>query len=283
MVATTSSTRLPTLWVSQPGRRLRCSNTQRMALGWRVATALSTLLLGAFASGCAPSEHPARPSAPASAAVLTALGHDAVLVGIALDSYSHGAGDGFPPERFSSSVLGDAGIDLPAGLAVQRYAYASRPSGGKFRDLANPGDYWQFCITDSDGSWVSYGETSGVQQFGVPGEDAACAFTGTTHPDARFDVRLFARSAWDAITRDPRAEDAGYQYPAALDEATLATFGLSLPPGWSVPDYDQRGYTALQYCVTAPSGEWYYVHNRTVGRYDVRGNCHLDPGMRSSG
>jgi hypothetical protein len=30
-----------------------------------------------------------------------------------------------------------------------------------------------------------------------------------------------------------------------------------LPDRWATSRVDQRGYTAAQYCLTAPSGEWY--------------------------
>ena len=46
---------------------------------------------------------------------------------------------------------------------------------------------------------------------------------------------------------------------------------------------DQRGWSAVQYCLTAPDGEWFYVHQSTVDEYGATGRCRLDPDMPSLG
>ena len=56
-----------------------------------------------------------------------------------------------------------------------------------------------------------------------------------------------------------------------------------LPAGWVTSRVNQRGWSAVQYCLTAPSGEWYYVRHSTIGGYDDTGRCRLDPDLPSVG
>ena len=92
-------------------------------------------------------------------------------------------------------MLNRAGIELYDGVRVSGYGTVRTGSTRTSDDL------WQLCVTAADGSWVSYGERTTVQDFGT--EAAACAFTGKTHPEPpTFDVRGLAGSVWDAMTSD---------------------------------------------------------------------------------
>lgn len=98
-------------------------------------------------------------------------------VGAALDIVSNPPGSSFPPPRLPTALLARAGVTLPDGTRVVRYERATRPDGGRFRELAAADDHWQFCVVDDDGHWLAYGDASGVQDFGTGGA-TACSFTG---------------------------------------------------------------------------------------------------------
>ncbi len=191
-------------------------------------------------------------------------------------------GDGGLPDEFTPAVLDDAGITLDEGVQVTDYVtvITGRPS--------TLDDLWQFCLTDADGNWVTYGERTTVQDFGNA-EGDTCSFTGESHSSPpSFDVRGLVVQI--SNTRDAQGDD---------DESSLLVWGegdtwgsnpklrpvveQALPDGWTVSRVDQRGYTAHQYCLTAPTGEWYYVHDSHVEEYNDTGTCRLDPDMKSSG
>ena len=217
---------------------------------------------------------------PEPAAALT---QQAQHVGVALDIWSSSRGE--LATDVTPAVLDAAGVTLAEGVRATDFATV-RSGGG----TASSDDLWQFCLVGAGGSWVTYGDRSTVQAVGDAEEDA-CTFTGEPHPEPpAFDVRGLAHGVYDTMTYDD-AEDE--------EESNLRVWGEGrtwgsnpklralveerLPAGWTTSRVDQRGWSAVQYCITAPSGEWYYVRHSMVEGYDDVGRCRLDPDMRSSG
>jgi hypothetical protein len=255
------------------GSALALVDTDPVPLPSRAAAVVSLLSLVAV-GGCGATD-----ASSDVGATSTRLAETAVKVGAAIDGYTRWPFR-FPPARFTSEVLDDAGVILPEGVSVTNYERGTTADTGATRDLANPDDYWKFCLSDADGNWLTYGEKTGMQAFGSGSNgDAACVFSGGRSPDAPFDIRLFAVDAYRHITQYAGVESDGYEYPRALDAEALKLFGLSLPTGWAVSAYDQRGWTSLQYCVTAPGDEWFYVRERAVDRLGDEGSCELHPDM----
>jgi hypothetical protein len=184
------------------------------------------------------------------------------------------------PDKLTPRVLRYAGVSLDRGVKVTRYT-------SDFRELRSENNLeaFQFCLTDARGRWVTYGDATGVQGFGSA-EGETCVFTGKPLPQAPFDPRRFAQFIDTTLHSRADVNDG----PGSLLVWNNTTVGnnpkmtalvkRSLPDGWKTSPVNQRGYVAHQYCLTAPGGEWYYVHIRDVERYGDTGTCRLDPNMR---
>ena len=173
-----------------------------------------------------------------------------------------------------------AGLDDGVGVT----GYAMVRSGG----MASSDDLWQFCLVGPDGRWVTYGDLSTLQAVGDAEQDA-CSFTGEPHPEPPlFDVRRLAQDLYDAMEDDSSGDEPslavwGNGRTAGSNPKLRALVQEWLPAGWVTSRVDQRGWSAVQYCLTAPSGEWYYVRHSTIGGYDDTGRCRLDPDLPSVG
>lgn len=203
------------------------------------------------------------------------LAHDASLAAVAVDRTLIGMRVR-PPEKFTDDLLDDAGITLGDGTVVSSYERSDRTV-----ELANPDDAFQLCVTDEDGAWVTYGDSTGVQDSGGGGsDDGACTFSGDADPDAPFDVRMVTEPLWDAFTSVEFVESQDDTWGS--DPEARALVEAELPEGWTTSRVDQRGYSAWQYCLTSPEGEWFYVHDTMVEGYGDEGRCRLDPHMDAS-
>jgi hypothetical protein len=244
---------------------------------WRALTAAGACFLVLAGSGCGPPDDKDDAQVGDSA---KRLAYQAQQVGVALDVW-HSSPRHDLATRFRPAMLKRAGIELDDGVRVRDYGTVRTGSTATHDDL------WQLCVTAPDGSWVSYGERTTVQDFGTEG--AACTFTGETHPEPpTFDMRGLAHGVYDTMKRDdPEAEPNlrvwGGGRTSGSNPKLRALVEERLPDGWATSKVDQRGWSAVQYCLTAPTGEWYYVRQSTVEEYGDSGRCRLDPDMPSLG
>ena len=247
-------------------------------LGRLVATTAATCVLATIAAGC---ERAGDGDAQDRSAELA---HQAQQVGIALDIWSSSARRDLAT-AVKPAVLDHAGVTLDEGVQVTDYATVR--SGG----LASADDLWQFCLVAEDGSWVTYGYRTTLQAQGDAGdaEEDPCSFTGEPHPDPpTFDVRGLAHGFYETMTRDDAEDESslrvwGRGRTAGSNPKLRALLEERLPAGWVTSRVDQRGWTGVQYCLTAPDDTWYYVRHSTVMQHDDDGRCRLDPDMPSSG
>lgn len=246
----------------------------RRLLGRRLVSAVAGCALTATVAGCGGAGDGDEPDRAAT------LAHQAQQVGVALDVWNWSKGD--LATDVTPAVLDNAGVTLDEGVRVTDYAMVR--SGG----LASSDDLWQFCLVAEDGSWAAYGDRTTLQALGDAGDDA-CAFTGEPHPDPpTFDVRGLAHGFYDTMTHDD-PEDAsslrvwGRGRTSGSNPKLRALLEERLPAGWATSRVDQRGWTGVQYCLTAPDDTWYYVRQSAVRQYDDAARCRLDPDMPSSG
>lgn len=179
------------------------------------------------------------------------MAHQAQQVGVALDVW-HASRRHDLVTEFRPAVLKRAGVRLEEGVRVTEYATVRTASTTNYRDL------WQYCLTAADGSWVTYGEETTLQDHGDAGDakDPACSFTGEAHPDPpSFDVRRLVKQVWNAMNAD------------VDDETSLRVWGGGRTSG------SNPKLTALVEELL-PDG---WATSR-----DDRGTCRLDPAMESS-
>lgn len=205
------------------------------------------------------------------------LAASAIRVGAALDIHMYavpvpGTSSDlrWPPVAFKPSVLASAEVTLPEGVRVAHYERATSPDRGKFKSL--PGDpifdLWQVCLQDREGNWVTYGDTSGVQQTGVP-QGKTCRFSKPTGQDTGFDARMFAGQVWRVAFRNAD--------PLTLDEQDQQRLGVRLGEGWRASKVEKNGYTSLQYCLSTRAGEWFHVYGPNIENHGMRGDCPVVP------
>lgn len=214
------------------------------------------------------------------------LTDNAVRVGVAIDIFHDHAmrkdARFFWPQRITPAVLAEAGVTLDETVQVANYTSVEVPDGKKHAErieLAAEDDYWQFCVADRDGNWLTYGTSTGVQASGTSVDPEPCAFTGERSEDAGFDVRALAADFFD------ESPSFGGNAPGKTwGTHTVATAWVTdrLPDGWATSDVDMRGWTGWQFCLTAPSREWFYVRSGTVEDYGNTGRCHIDRDWRGS-
>lgn len=177
---------------------------------------------------------------------------------------------------------GEDGVTLDDGVRVT--GFGTVRSGG----MASSDDLWLFCLVDPDGNWVTYGHLSTLQAVGDGGDDA-CSFTRERHPDPPvFDTRRLAQDLYDAMKDrasgdEPSLAVCGNGRTPGSNPKLRALLEEWLPAGWATSRVDQRGWSGVQYCLTAPNDEWYYVRQSRVDEYDDSGRCRLDPDMPSLG
>ena len=218
----------------------------------------------------------------ASEADLARLERAAQDAGTAVDIWTatHGDLGLYPPVRFTARLWTGSGLEPAAGTRVVRYRPGITDLVGRTGTMAAREDRWQLCVVGSDGAWVTYGSTSGVQQRGRTGR--ACRFSGDHDPRAGFDHRLWVQSAYDALTADDPAKEAvGYRFPTELGAATRSDLGLALPSGWRVPRFAQPDYTRVQLCLVGPDGHWFRTADDSIVATGA-GRCRLDPGFHGT-
>jgi hypothetical protein len=124
---------------------------------------------------------------------------------------------------------------------------------------------------------------------GVSVTDYATVQSGEPHPEPPvFDVRRLAQDLYDAMKDDSAGDEPalavwGDGRTAGSNPKLRALVEEWLPGGWVTSRVDQRGWSAVQYCLTAPDGAWYYVRHSAIGRYGDTGRCRLDPDLPSVG
>lgn len=245
----------------------------RRDLGRLVASAAAACVLATTTAGCGRAGDGDEPDRTA------ALAHQAQQVGIALDIWSFSADRDLATD-VTPAVLDNAHVTLDEDVRVTDFTTVR--SG----DVASSDDLWQFCLVDEDGSWVTYGYRTTLQ---AQGNDDACAFTGEPDPDPpTFDVRGLAHGFYDTMKADDAEDESslrvwGRGRTWGSNPKLRALLERRLPAGWTTSRVDQRGWSAVQYCLTAPDGEWYYVRQSTVDEYGDTGRCRLDPDMPSLG
>ena len=246
----------------------------RRLLGRRVVSVVAGCALTTTVAGCGGAGAGGEPDRT------VALAHQAQQVGVALDIWSSSKGD--LATDVTPAVLDHAGVRLDDGVRVTDYATVR--SGG----TASSGDLWQFCLVEADGSWVTYGYRTTLQALGTAGDDT-CSFAGEADPDPpTFDVRGLAHGFYDTMTHDDAEDESslrvwGRGRTSGSNPKLRALLEERLPAGWTTSRVDQRGWTGVQYCLTAPDDTWYYVRHSTVRQYDDAGRCRLDPDMPSTG
>lgn len=249
----------------------------RRLLGRRLVSAVAGCALTATVAGCGAAGNGDEPDRAAT------LAHQAQQVGIALDIWSFSADRDLATD-VTPAVLDNAHVTLDEDVRVTDFTTVR--SG----EVASSDDLWQFCLVDEDGSWVTYGDRTTLQALGDDdAEDDACAFTGEPHPDPpMFDVRGLAHGFYDTMKTDDAEDESslrvwGRGRTWGSNPKLRALLESRLPAGWTTSRVDQRGWSAVQYCLTAPDGEWYYVRQSAVRQYDDAARCRLDPDMPFSG
>lgn len=235
---------------------------------------LPALVLSVLATACAgPGE-----ADPRRSAGLARLERDARLVGVAIDA---GVFSG-TPQRWKPKLLERTGVTLDEATTVTEYR--GPLAGGDGPVPVNPDDSFQFCVTDPDGAWVTYGDTTGQQATGESG--ATCEFTGEPDPDAErvLDLRLTSQALREKVVHTWTTED---YIPRSFSAKVRDRLGVHLPPGFEVSKFDPDS-ELFRFCATAPDGEWFLVNAglARVRGYGTDGACRLaewGPGNRWRG
>jgi hypothetical protein len=208
---------------------------------------------------------------------LVRLERDAMLVGVALDAgeFAH------IPRRWKPELLERTGVVLDDATRVTDYLGGYVGAGPA---PENPDDFFQFCVTNPDGAWVTYGDTTGRQASGESG--ARCEFTGEPDPDAdrELDLRLTAQDLREKVVETWTEDD---YLPSSFDAEVQDRLGIHLPAGYTVSKFDPDS-ELFRFCATAPDGEWFLVNAglARVRGYGTDGECLLaewGPGARWRG
>lgn len=242
----------------------------------RLAVLVATTTAAAGLAACTSGPSTREDSAPTGSTAeqvaprtLERLVTAAYRVGIAADLWwrSEEAINQPYPAELDPDLLARAGVSLPDGVAYREWSRSADAEGTLTPLPGGPDDSWHVCLVADDGSWLTYGDASGVQRFGT-GDEAACTF-GAPDVDlqdrAGFDPRVFAQAAHDAF--DER------EVVVTFDAAQQERLGVLLTDGWHAVDVSKDGVAdPLQYCLVR-GPEWVYVETHGAADYGTSGRC----------